>query len=165
VNLPVALRPFLLALLAFSAPIHAEGEIAPAPTLPVSAPIPDLASSLAQTLGGLLVVIAALVACLWLIKRLSAPRQGTVRAVRVLGATAVGPRERVVMVEAGDKILMLGVTATNISALHVFTHDELALAPIAPGADKNAVDTTNAPPPAALSAFASRLRQALKRQP
>jgi flagellar protein FliO/FliZ len=129
--------------------------VAAAAPAAISTPLPDLTTSLGQTLGGLLVVIAALFACLWIIKRLSSPRRGA-GLMRVLGATALGPRERIVMVEAGNKVLMLGVTANNISALHVFTHDELVL----PSPDR--ASATN---DATVASFASRLRQALKGTP
>lgn len=88
------------------------------------APASDLAGSLGQMVFGLTVVIAVLVACLWVIKRLSSPR-GAAGMLKVLGATAVGPRERVVLVEAGAKVLVLGVAPGSVRTLHVMDRSEL----------------------------------------
>lgn len=96
---------------------------APAPLRAAEAE-PSLAGSAAQMVLGLAVVIGLLLASLWLIKRLSAPR-GAAAGLKVLGAAPVGPRERVVLVEVAGKVLVLGVTSGNISPLHTLSADEL----------------------------------------
>lgn len=78
---------------------------------------PDLGSSLIQLVGGLAVVVALLLGSLWLIKRLSGPR-GAASGLKVLGAAPVGTRERVVLVELADKVLVLGVTQSSVNTLH-----------------------------------------------
>ncbi len=88
--------------------------------------LPGLASGFAQMLLGLGVVIVLLLASLWLIKRLTAPR-GPAAGLKVLGGVAIGSRERLVLVEVGDKVLVLGVTATNINTLHTTDAGSLAL--------------------------------------
>lgn len=105
-----------------------------------------MAASVGQMLLGLLVVVGLLLATLWLMKRLAAPRGGAA-ALKVLGATPVGPRERVVLVEVAGKVLVLGVAPGQVSALHTLDRADL------PSAS-----------PAALAAtgFQARLRQALE---
>lgn len=90
-----------------------------------SPPGPDLAVGLLQMAFGLAVVIALLFACLWVIRRLSAPRGSAASALKVLGAVAVGPRERVVLVGLGEKVLVLGVAPGQVRTLHVLQGDEL----------------------------------------
>ena len=109
-------RPLLYALLliGLSGPAQA--------TDPSSAP--GFAGSLAQMLLGLGIVIALLLLTLWLIKRLSVPRGGA-SGLKVLGAAAVGPRERVVLIEIADTVLVLGVTTSNVRTLHTFEADQL----------------------------------------
>lgn len=85
---------------------------------------PEFAGSLAQMVLGLGVVVALLLATLWLIKRLSAPRGGA-SGMKVLGAVAVGTRERVVLVEIADTVLVLGVTANNVNMLHMLEAGQL----------------------------------------
>jgi flagellar protein FliO/FliZ len=123
-----------------------------------SVPIPDPLPGLGQVLFGLVLVFGVLAGCVWLLKRFSSPVRGN-GLLRVLGVTAVGPREKVVLLEVGEKILMLGVTPNNVRTLHVFGHDELPLAPM---------PVTSCANPAPVSAtaiaasFANRLAQALK---
>ncbi len=87
----------------------------------------ELGSGFGQMLFGLAVVIAILFATLWAIKRLTAPRGGSV-PLKVLGATAVGPRERIVLVELAGNVLVLGVTQSSVQTLHVLDAGELPAA-------------------------------------
>ena len=87
---------------------------------------PDFAGSLVQMLFGLALVIALLFGCLWIIRRLSA-RRGGAAALQVLGAAAVGPRERVVLVQLGEQVLVLGVAPGSVTKLHEMKGDELPL--------------------------------------
>ncbi|MDR2209700.1 MAG: flagellar biosynthetic protein FliO [Azoarcus sp.] len=121
-----------------------------------SAAIPDPLVGVGQMLFGLVLVFAILAGCVWLLKRFSSPIRGN-GLLRVLGVTAVGPREKVVLIEAGEKILMLGVTPNNVRTLHVFGHDELPLA------SASATPAGNPGPVTAIAtSFANRLAQALK---
>lgn len=87
-------------------------------------PVPSLAGSIGQMVIGLGAVIAMLLASLWLIKRLSSPR-GLAAGMKVLGAVSVGSRERVVLVEIADKVLVLGVTAASMNTLHTLDAAQL----------------------------------------
>lgn len=125
------------------------------PCLAAEVPAPALSSASAnlwQMFFGLAFVFGILGFCVWLLKRFSSPVRGN-GLLRILGAAALGPREKVVLLEAGEKILMLGVAPGNVRTLHVFSRDELPLpeaAPIVPGGS------------ALAASFASRLAQALK---
>lgn len=96
----------------------------------------DLAGSLGQMVLGLGVVLGLLLGTLWLLKRIAAPR-GSASHLRILGATPVGPRERVVLVEVAGRVLVLGVAPGRINTLHTLESQDLppALAgtPPAPG--------------------------------
>ena len=111
----------------------------------------DVATGLGQMLFGLAAVVALLLACLWAIKRLTAPR-GSAGAMRVLGAVPVGPRERVVLLDLGSKVLVLGVAPGSVSTLHVLDADDLPL-PAAEGQVQ-----------AAMKDFPAWLRQAMERK-
>jgi len=132
--------PLLPALaIAQGAPGTAAGTSAPSVSTSVagSSPAtasPDFAASLVQMLFGLAVVIALLFACLWLIRRLAAPRGGAT-VIKVLGAAAVGPRERVVLVQLGEQVLVLGVAPGSVNKLHEMNRNELPL-PTSAGADQ-----------------------------
>ena len=130
----------------------AAGTAAVTTPLPAGAATPELGASVLQMMFGLAVVIALLFASLWLIRRLSAPRGGGA-AIKVLGAAAVGPRERVVLVELGEQVLVLGVAPGSVTRLHDMKRSELPLP----------ADAAGIAAPAG-KAFAAWLKQATERR-
>lgn len=114
-------------------------------------PLPSAGGSLVQMLLGLGATLALLFGGLYLLKRLQGARPGQPGALRVLSATAVGPREKVVLVAVGNQVLVLGVAPGRVSALHTLDAADLPAAPVAtpmPGAGE----------------FAARLKQMLERR-
>lgn len=111
----------------------------------------DAAGSLVQMLLGLAVVIGLLYASLHVLKRLGVGAGQSAGLIKVRGATAVGPRERVVLVDVAGKVLVLGVTPGRITALHTLDAADLPSAP------------SDTPPPAGKD-FQSWLKQTLERR-
>lgn len=74
---------------------------------------------LVQLTLGLAVVLAIAVGLSWLLRRYALPRVGGM--IRVLGGLPLGTRERLLLVEVDDVRLLLGITSSQIQALHVFT--------------------------------------------
>lgn len=111
-------------------------------------PSQDVGGSLFQLLFGLALVVALLFASLWLLKRLAAPRGEAAGLLRVVAATAVGARERVVIVEVGPTWLVLGVAPGSVTALAEVQRSSLPPAAEAPPAKD----------------FAGRLSQILNRR-
>ncbi len=83
-----------------------------------NAPPPDMGGGVLQMLLSLMVVILLLFGSLYLIKRLSVTRGATAGLLRVIAGTALGARERVIILEIGDTWLVLGVTPGRITPLH-----------------------------------------------
>src|SRR5690606_17730937 len=107
-------------------------------------------TGLAQLALSLLVVIGAIVACGWLYRRTQGLRGGPGGGVfRIVASQALGPRERIVVVEIAGKQLVLGLTASQVSTLHVFDEPVVARAPDGAGR--------------AGGGFAERLRAAMQR--
>lgn len=71
-----------------------------------------------QVLLGLGLVLAAIAGSAWLLKRLGPGQVAASGALRVVGGVAVGPKERVVLVDVGDIRLVLGVAPGHVSTLH-----------------------------------------------
>jgi flagellar protein FliO/FliZ len=74
--------------------------------------------SLLQVMFGLGVVLAAIAATAWLLKRLGPGQVSATGALRVVAGVAVGPKERVVLVDVGETRLVLGVAPGHVSTLH-----------------------------------------------
>lgn len=87
-----------------------------ADALAQSVAVPSMTGSLVQMFFALAGVLALLFGCLWWLKKLTAQR-GATGLMRVVGATAVGGRERVVIVEVGSTWLVLGVAPGRVAAL------------------------------------------------
>ncbi len=101
---------------------------------------PDLLSLGAS----LLIVIGAVILLGWLYTRLRFNSGGPDDLINIVGSRALGPKERLILVEVGGQNLLVGITATHVQTLHTFD-EPIAVAP----ADKKT------------SGFASRLRNAV----
>lgn len=75
------------------------------------------AAGMATVLLSLVLILGGFVAVAWLVRRYL-PGAGAQGVVKVVGTTAVGARERVVVVEVDDTWLLLGVGGGNVRLLH-----------------------------------------------
>ena len=77
-------------------------------------------AELSTLLLGLLFVLAIIVGCAWLIKRMGGISGANTNTIKVLSVTSVGSRERLALVDVGGQQLLLGVTPQQINTLHTF---------------------------------------------
>lgn len=77
----------------------------------------DTVSSMLTVLLSLVLILGGFVAVAWFARRYL-PGMGAQGAVKVVGTTAVGTRERVVVVEMDGTWLLLGVGGGNVRLLH-----------------------------------------------
>lgn len=119
------------------------------PTVAASAPTAPAAGGLWQGAFGLLIVLGLIFALAWVARRAGWQRRAAGGVVTVVSSTAVGTRERVVVVEVAGQWLVLGVTPQQVTTLHTL--------PAQPGAAPAAGDAAAA----VLGQFAGRLRDAL----
>jgi flagellar protein FliO/FliZ len=82
------------------------------------APEPMAAGNLFQLLFGLIVVLIAIGVTALLLRRLGRLPQGP-GALRVIAGLSLGARERAVLIQVGDKQILLGVAPGRVQALHV----------------------------------------------
>ncbi|MEM5275346.1 flagellar biosynthetic protein FliO [Cupriavidus taiwanensis] len=108
------------------APLAALGAVAALAALPCAAtaaevtPAPAIsgAASLAQAALGLFAIIALILGLAWMARRAGLVRHATGGAMKVVGSTMLGARQRLVLVEVGDAWLVLGVSPGEIRPLH-----------------------------------------------
>lgn len=91
---------------------------APPQTPPALPSSPVSISGVLQVLFGLAVVLGTVAGAAWLLKRLAPGQVSAGGAIKLIGGIAVGPKERVVVVEVGDTWLVVGVAPGQVSALH-----------------------------------------------
>jgi flagellar protein FliO/FliZ len=76
------------------------------------------AAYLVKVFSGLVLVIALIFALSWLVKRFG---QGTFLSnsnMKIINSLSLGAKEKIVVVEIGERQLLLGVTANSIQTLH-----------------------------------------------
>jgi flagellar protein FliO/FliZ len=100
--------------------------------------------SLTPLLMGLLLVLALIGGAAWLLRRAGLAQTGSTSGLRVVAQMALGPRERVVIIEIADRRWLLGVSAAGISRLGT----------LPPGSP-----TSAAPPPGEERSFADIIRR------
>lgn len=91
-------------------PELAAAAVAPAPSL---SPL----GSLLETVLGLGLVLGLIFALAWLVRRFGQSGFASQRRLKVVGGTLLGGRERVVIVELGERWLVLGVTPQQVNLL------------------------------------------------
>lgn len=68
---------------------------------------------------GLLIVIGAIFAMTWLVRRTGYAPKGIGGAMKILSGISLGQRERVVLMQVGDQQLVVGIAPGNIRTLLV----------------------------------------------
>lgn len=68
----------------------------------------------------LVVVVAAIMLCGWLYSRSQGLRIRGGGIISILATQPLGPKERILLIEVADKQLIVGMTSTQVSTLHVF---------------------------------------------
>jgi len=74
---------------------------------------------LVQLILGLVVVIICIVALAWVAKRVNRLQSSTDGYLKVLGGLNMSARERVVLLQVGEKQLLVGVSPGRINTLYV----------------------------------------------
>jgi flagellar protein FliO/FliZ len=77
----------------------------------------DVTESLLQVAVALGATIALVLACAFVARRLMGGVQGGSDQIRILAVKALGTRERLVLVEVGGEVTLLGVSQQGITAL------------------------------------------------
>ena len=77
----------------------------------------DTATSMFTVLLSLILILGGFVAVAWFARRYL-PGMGVQGVVKIVGTTAVGTREKVVVVEVDGTWLLLGVGGGNVRLLH-----------------------------------------------
>ena len=75
-------------------------------------------STYIQAFFALLFVVALLFGAAWLARKLSGGKGFGQGGMKIVGGVALGPRERIVLIEADDTWLVIGIVPGQIRTLH-----------------------------------------------
>lgn len=78
---------------------------------------------LLQLLLGLLLVIGLIFLLAWLTRRVQGAAAGNQQVIELVGSRALGPRDRLVLVQVGKEQILLGITPGRITPLHVLNEN------------------------------------------
>lgn len=126
-------------------------KISAAPAVEVIHSEPRMVSSteLLQWATGLGIVVVLILICAWFLRRLNRFSADGGPRLKILSGISVGSRERVLLVQAGEAKLVLGVAPGRVQTLYILDRLESA-------ADTESVDNS-----AASSTFSERLQGVL----
>ena len=105
--------------LGFLAPLTALAAEPQVAVTPVLANSGSVSSQLGQMLLGLLLVIGLIFLLAWLLRRVQQIGPRSNQVIKLLASQALGPRERLVLVQVGNEQVLLGLSAGRITPLHV----------------------------------------------
>ncbi|RQO54991.1 flagellar biosynthetic protein FliO [Pseudomonas sp. KBW05] len=78
-----------------------------------------LGGQLTQLVLGLLLVVGLIFVLAWLMRRVQNVGPGNGQVIELIGSRALGPRDRLVLVQVGEEQILLGLTPGRITPLHV----------------------------------------------
>ncbi|WP_036169452.1 flagellar biosynthetic protein FliO [Massilia sp. 9096] len=109
--------------------------------------------SLLQTLFAMIVVLAALGALAWFLKRYGPKASGANANVKIVGSLNLGGRERLLVVEVGNQWIVVGASPGRVNGLATMPRQE--------GVEPTAALSTPAP---AAANFGDWLKQTLDKR-
>lgn len=135
---------FIAALVAGTLPAVVRADAASSAAAP---PMMVSATDVLNVVGSLAMVLLAVVVLGWIYTRVQGVRGRSGQVIQVVASQALGPKERVLIVDIAGQQLVLGVTAAGMRTLHVLD------APVEAGSEL-----------ASMPSFAARLGEALKKR-
>ena len=104
--------------------------------LPLLLPLPVLASDAAapglsggnylQAMLALMLIVGLLAGTAWLARKVTGGKGFGQGGMKVVGGVALGPRERIVLIEVGDTWLVIGLVPGQIRTLYKMPKGELS---------------------------------------
>jgi flagellar protein FliO/FliZ len=87
---------------------------------PSVASVGSVGGQLTQLVLGLLLVLGLIFALAWAVRRMQqAGPAGKGQVIELIGSRALGPRDRLVLVQVGNEQILLGLSPGTITPLHV----------------------------------------------
>ncbi|MCQ4275357.1 MULTISPECIES: flagellar biosynthetic protein FliO [Pseudomonadaceae] len=79
----------------------------------------DMGAQLSKLLLGLLLVVGLIFLLAWLLRRVQQMNPRGTQVIKLVSSQALGPRERLVLVQVGSEQVLIGLSAGRITPLHV----------------------------------------------
>ncbi|WP_414705801.1 flagellar biosynthetic protein FliO [Pseudomonas sp.] len=97
------------------------------PPTPAAVTMPAVSGAMSSGIGGqllqlvlgLILVVGLIFVLAWLMRRVQRAGPAGNQVIELVGSRALGPRDRLVLVQVGNEQILLGVTPGRITPLHV----------------------------------------------
>ncbi|MFJ7145830.1 MAG: flagellar biosynthetic protein FliO [Pseudomonas protegens] len=110
----------LLGVVVLGLPLSALAAESAATAAAAAPAVGSVSGQLTQLVLGLLLVIGLIFFLAWLLRRVQqAGPAGKGQVIELIGSRALGPRDRLVLVQVGSEQILLGLTPGTITPLHV----------------------------------------------
>lgn len=86
-------------------------------------------ASLAQLLFGLIIVVGLIFGATWMMKKMGVKSSTHPQFLKIIATLAVSQRERIMLIEAGESWLVVGVAPGRINTLHTLPKGEIPVEP------------------------------------
>ncbi len=97
----------------FSSALMAQAEtVVGVPLEPISSPY------LLKLTGGLVLVVVAIFALAWLVRKFNLNQQSHSGLIRIIAGLSIGTRDRIVLLQIGEEQILIGLTPGRIEKLH-----------------------------------------------
>lgn len=131
-RIETALKHHGIVMVAVLLTLVATGVHAASPT-PFAAPVESATQGssigVMRVTFALVLVVAAVLAAAWMARRVRGLTGGGGPGLQILSQVALGQKERAVLIQVGDRQLLLGVAQGNVRTLHVLEAPATADAP------------------------------------
>jgi flagellar protein FliO/FliZ len=111
------------------------------PATALAAPESSGLTGLVQVISGLAIVLAAIAAVAWLLRRIGPLGQSAGHLIKVVATLPVSTKERLVLIEIQGEWLLLGVAPGRVSMLHRLDKPEQAPGSALPEANQTFIQT------------------------
>lgn len=79
----------------------------------------DMGAQLSKLLLGLLLVVGLIFLLAWVLRRVQQLNPRGTQVIKLISTQALGPRERLILVQVGSEQVLIGLSAGRITPLHV----------------------------------------------
>lgn len=107
-------------MMVFSSSLALAEKASPASPISINEAEPFAMGNILQMMAGLAFVVVLILVLGWFYRRFGTPGTSRRSNFRIVAGLSMGQRERVVMLQVGDRQILLGVGPGHVEKIHVF---------------------------------------------
>lgn len=85
----------------------------------------NISTEYSHTALSLLGVLALIIVLMYVLKKIRSSKTFNHSSIRIINAMSIGTKEKIILVDVNNTLLLIGATPSHIGTLHVFKDNEL----------------------------------------